>query len=253
VFQSLKQWYLALSPRRRTLYSVLISIIVATIPCYCIGGWAVMQGFPRQDTPNAIVATATLEPTPTLLAPTPESTPTQEPMATLEPTPTQGPTATETPMALPTDTETPTATLMPTETATAMPEPSATPTVTATPTSAPTETATPTLTVTPTSTPAISGTISPPPELILAPPSGPAGTEVTISGRYFSPYSPYLLYWDAPEMPIGIILADDIGQIPSVVYTVPLTATVTTHQIVVESDGTVVARAPFAVTDGDSN
>jgi hypothetical protein len=54
-------------------------------------------------------------------------------------------------------------------------------------------------------------------------------------------------------MPIGIILADDIGQIPSVVYTVPLTATVTTHQIVVESDGTVVARAPFAVTDGDSN
>jgi len=251
VFQALKQWYLGLSPRQRTRYGVLVSIIVATIPCYCIGGWALTRGLPAAPLP-AVVATATsrpLLPTVTPLPPTPTSVPlvTPIPTETLEPTPTQGPTATETPTATPVlPTETPT----PTETATVLPEPTLTPTGTATPTWTPTDTPIPmpTPVATATSTPALSGTISPPPELALTPSSGPAGTEVSITGRYFAPYGQYLVYWDAPDVPIGVTLADDIGQILPVVYQVPPTASVGLHQVVVELDGIVIARAPFTVT-----
>lgn len=248
VFESLKQWYLALSPRRRTAYGVLISIIVATIPCYCMGGWALVQGFPKPNVPPALVETATpvLEPTPTQQpVPTVEPTPTQEPTLTLEFTPTQSPTATETPTVLPTETETP----VPTETATVTPEPTETPTWTP----VPTETPTPALTATSTSTPVISGTLSPPPELDLTPSSGPPGTEISISGRHFRPYQQYLLYWDAPETPIGVVLADDIGEIYQVVFTVPLTASVQVHQVMISLDGIVVARVPFTVTSADAN
>jgi hypothetical protein len=249
VFQALKQWYLDSSPRQRTLYGVLVSIIVATIPCYCIGGWALARGFPAGPAP-AVVATATsrpLLPTVTPLPPTPTTVPlvTPTPTETLEPTPTQGPTATETPTATPSlPTETPTST----ETVTVPPEPTLTPTGTATPTWTPTDTPMPTSTATATSTPALSGTIGPPPELILTPSSGPAGTAITITGRYFAPYGQYLVYWDAPDVPIGITLADDIGQIFPVVYQVPPTASAELHQVVVELDGIVIARAPFAVT-----
>jgi hypothetical protein len=242
VFQSLTQWYLALSPRRRTVYGVLISIIVATIPCYCIGGWALTQEFPGPGARPGVGATSTsvLEPTPTQQPmPTGEPTPTQEPTPTLEFTPTQSPTATETPTALPTETP------VPTETATVTPEPTETPTETATP--APTDTPTPT------STPVISGTISPPPELELTPSLGPPGTEISITGKHFRPYQQYLLYWDVPASPIGIVFADDVGDIYQVVFTVPLTASVQVHQVVISLDDIVVARVPFTVTAAGAN
>jgi hypothetical protein len=78
---------------------------------------------------------------------------------------------------------------------------------------------------------------------------GPAGTEISITGSYFVPYRQYLVYWDAPESPIGVLLADDIGQIHSLTYVVPLDTSVELHQVVIELDGTVVARAAFTVTD----
>ena len=58
MFAQFKAWYQALSPRRRTAYSVLVAIIVATVPCYCIGGWALLQGLPRRSVP-AVVPTST--------------------------------------------------------------------------------------------------------------------------------------------------------------------------------------------------
>ena len=216
-----------------------------------------MQGFPAQapatseptlpaatPLPLTPTATAVLEPTPTQ-----ELSVTQEPSATLAPTPTQEPMATETPTALPTETSTPT----PIKTATSTPGPTETPTGTATSTSTPTDTPMPTPTETATSTPAIAGTIGPPPELILTPSLGPPGTEISITGNHFRPYQQYLLYWDVPELPIGIALADDIGQINREVFSVPRTASVQVHQVVISLDGTVVARAPFTVMAADAN
>jgi hypothetical protein len=46
-------------------------------------------------------------------------------------------------------------------------------------------------------------------------------------------------------------LADDIGQLNPMFYSVPLTASVGMHQVVAELDGTVVARTPFTVTAAD--
>ncbi len=241
VFQALKQWYVALSPRRRTLYGVLISVIVATIPCYCIGAWALTQSYPAAP-PPAIVATATEThtPVPPTSTPVPTATSvTSMPTATLEPTPTQQPSATATPTALPTETPT----FLPS------PEPTMTPTGTATAT--PTDTPLPTATATATNTPSLSGTISPPPELILVPLSGPPGAPISISGKYFARYRQYSIYWDTPELRIGDTLADDQGQLNPLFYSVPLTASVGVHQVVAELDGTVVARVPFTVTAVD--
>ena len=75
---------------------------------------------------------------------------------------------------------------------------------------------------------------------------------MTISGKYFTPYAQYVLYWDAPEMPIEIVLADDVGQILGVVYQVPSTAPAGIHEVVADQDGTVVARSPFTVTGSSS-
>jgi hypothetical protein len=49
---------------------------------------------------------------------------------------------------------------------------------------------------------------------------------------------------------IGEVLADDIGQIASFTYTVPVSATIGVHQILAgTSDGEVAAQAPFTVTE----
>jgi hypothetical protein len=80
------------------------------------------------------------------------------------------------------------------------------------------------------------------------PSSGPPGTGISITGRYFTRYRQYALYWDTPDLRIGDTLADDIGQLNPVPYLVPLTASVELHQVIVELDGTVVARALFTVT-----
>jgi hypothetical protein len=141
-----------------------------------------------------------------------------------------------------TETHTPT----PTETETMTPEPSSTPTATSTAT--PTLTLTHTPEPTATSTPSLGGTVRPLPELLLEPFSGPAGTEITISGKYFTPYAQYVLYWDVPEMPIEGVLADDVGQILGVVYQVLPEAPEGIHEVVAEQDGIVVARSLFTVT-----
>jgi len=81
------------------------------------------------------------------------------------------------------------------------------------------------------------------------PASGPIGTQVTISGTNLVPYAPYQICWDLPTNLIQSVLADDIGQIANLVYAVPATATVGTHQILaVDGNGSVVAQTPFTVT-----
>jgi hypothetical protein len=63
------------------------------------------------------------------------------------------------------------------------------------------------------------------------------------------PYAPYQICWDSPADLIQSVLADDIGQIANLVYTVPGAASVGTHQILaVDGNGNVVAQTPFAVT-----
>ena len=243
------RWYGALSPRRRTGYGVLLAVIVATIPCYCIGVYVLTQGLPPAFLPKAQPTPTPLDPTPTANLPTPTPVPdTPVPTETIESTPTQMPTLTATPTetvtAVPTETETPTSTLTPTEEPSATPteEPSATPT--ATETLAPTETPVPTAT----NTPAISGTIQPLPQLRIEPRSGPMNTDVTISGQFFAPRAQYLVYWNTQEDQIGTVVTDDLGQIAPVVFKVPEAASVGKHQVVVEADGVVVARASFSVT-----
>jgi hypothetical protein len=54
-------------------------------------------------------------------------------------------------------------------------------------------------------------------------------------------------------MPIRVVLADDVGQINLVTYTVPLTASIDLHQVAVELDGTVVVRVPYTVTAANAN
>jgi len=71
---------------------------------------------------------------------------------------------------------------------------------------------------------------------------------VTISGQYFAPRMEYLLYWDTPDIPIGSVVTDDLGQLPSTTFKVPETAALGKHQVVIELNGVVVARAPFSVT-----
>jgi hypothetical protein len=240
-----QRWYGSLAPRRRTGYSVLLAVIVATIPCYCIGGYVLTQGLPPALQPKVqpvASPTMTLEPTPTdrpVETPVP-NTPT--PTETVLPTPTQMPTLTHTPTAQPTETETPT----PTEAATE------TPTATATPTETATETATLTPTETPlptaTNTPSISGTIQPLPQLVLDPQSGPENTSVSIRGAFFAPRTEYLVYWESPDQPIGTAVTDGIGQFSSMSYTIPAATPAGKYQVVVELDGVVVARAPFSVT-----
>lgn len=233
-----QQWYGTLSPRRRTGYAVLLAVIVATIPCYCLGGYLLTQGVPPAFRPKVQPTPTQLDPTPTANLPTLTPLPdTPTPTETIEPTPTQMPTLTHTPTVLPTETETP----LPTETPTETP----TPTGTFTPTATATSTETPLATAT--NTPSISGTIQPLPQLRIEPRSGPKDAEVTISGRSFAPRTQYLVYWNTPDNPIGTVVTDDMGEMPPLVFSVPGTASIGRHQVVVELDGVVVARASFEV------
>ena len=96
---------------RWRIRQTLVAIILATLPCYCIGLFAANMA------PNrGIIPTFTLTPTFTQTATATETT-------TPQPTETGEPTATETPTLIPTETETQ---LPPTETATDTQEPSAT-------------------------------------------------------------------------------------------------------------------------------
>jgi len=121
---------------RRRIRSFLLIAILATLPCYCAGYFAV-QTVRNRPTPT-ITPTFTITPTAT-------ETPVNTPTLTLTPTITETPTITPTETPTPTITETPTIT--PTYTATA----TATNTATYTPTA--TATYTPTITLTPSNTP----------------------------------------------------------------------------------------------------
>lgn len=121
-------------PRRRPAYSVLIGIILLTIPCYLIGFGALF--ILQQNNPIAPAATATVAPTSTQTLP---ATPT---LGALLPTQLAPPTITQ--PALPTATAT---APLPTATATAVPiiepSPSPSPTLTEVPTLIATEAPTP--------------------------------------------------------------------------------------------------------------
>jgi hypothetical protein len=82
----------------------------------------------------------------------------------------------------------------------------------------------------------------------VVPASGPAGTEITISGRDFPNYAECVFYWDSPETPIDVRHVDDIGQIQEFTYVVPESASFGIHHIVVTIERVVVVQEPFAVT-----
>ncbi|WP_206156739.1 hypothetical protein [Candidatus Roseilinea sp. NK_OTU-006] len=152
------------APRRnRVAYSVLIGIILLTIPCYLLGFAALVilqrpdqdllaapTASPAQPLAETRPATPTLADLPTQFAP-PTITPISMPSPTrVLPIPTHTPLPTETPTATPTETPTATPTATPTHT------PTATATATLVPptdTPLPTDTPIPTLIPTPTDTP----------------------------------------------------------------------------------------------------
>ncbi|HNR47540.1 MAG TPA: hypothetical protein PKO03_10740 [Anaerolineaceae bacterium] len=125
--------------RRTRTRSTLVLIILATLPCYCLGFIVFQVGQALQKTPLPPTATL-MAPTETLLGPTAvltlTSTPLNFPTFTVSPTPTITWTAsiTYTPFLPPTRTmtTTPTLTQSPTHTATSLP--SSTPTPTKSPT-----------------------------------------------------------------------------------------------------------------------
>lgn len=154
-------WLDQLPPRTRTLYVVFISIILATLPCYLLGGVLLAMArpaapFPPSPTPFPTLTPLALTPVvlPTFTVPfgpteTRLPTPTQWLPPTFTPTPTATHTATPSPTPSPTPTGTPTPTSTPTDTPTPTPT---TPTPTATP-ATPTDTPTPAHTPTPSSSP----------------------------------------------------------------------------------------------------
>jgi hypothetical protein len=81
----------------------------------------------------------------------------------------------------------------------------------------------------------------------VTPPSGRAGSEVSIRGQDFAPYVEYAFYWDTLDTLIALQYADDIGQIQAFTYTVPATASPGLHQVIAIHDGVVAAQAPFEV------
>ncbi|MFZ8844192.1 hypothetical protein [Thermoflexus sp.] len=157
-------WLDQLPPRTRTLYVVFISIILATLPCYLLGGVLLAMArpaapFPPSPTPFPTLTPLALTPVvlPTFTVPfgpteTRLPTPTQWLPPTFTPTPTATHTATPSPTPSPPPTETPTPTSTPTDTPTptpTTPPPTATP---ATPTDTPTPIHTPTPSPSPTPT-----------------------------------------------------------------------------------------------------
>lgn len=127
-----------MSTERRNVYFLLLGIILATIPCYCIGLVALATG-PTQTSPTSTptlslfqTITPVMEPT-IMVSPTPSATatpsPSRTPTETLVPTPTQSfPTVVPTVTPLPTSNpvpDPPTETPVPTDTPS---PPTATPT-----------------------------------------------------------------------------------------------------------------------------
>jgi hypothetical protein len=121
-------WFGSVSSRQRRTYTILISIIVLTAPCYCIGliALALAPGTRASRSPTSpVIAAVTLPPAATL-----RLMPTDGQPHTLTPTPTSSPTSTGTPtssptVSRPTETPTPSPSLTPEPTATT--EPTATP------------------------------------------------------------------------------------------------------------------------------
>jgi hypothetical protein len=58
----------------------------------------------------------------------------------------------------------------------------------------------------------------------------------------------YVVYWNTPDNPVLTVVTDDLGQMPSTTFKVPETASIDKHQVVVDLNGVVVARASFSVT-----
>lgn len=174
-------WLTKLPEQKRTAYTLLLVIILLTLPCYCLGVSALLvapgRGSEDQSLFTSVPTTtagASQSPEDTPLPSAPVSTPmasfTPGPSPTgLPATPTQWfpPTRTFTPIpsetGTPTETATPTETGTPTETATATGTTTSTPTPTATETGTPTPSPTPTFTNTPTpsSTPTPTEEITP--------------------------------------------------------------------------------------------
>ena len=129
-----------LARRRLTLFI----IILATIPCYCIGLVAISLAPDNSPTATpsptfaatATVPSLTFSPDPSIFTQTPSNTPTVTPTPTDTNTPTYTPsvTATETVFVPPTDTATNTMTFTPSPTWTPSSTPSRTPTPPNTPT-----------------------------------------------------------------------------------------------------------------------
>ena len=129
-------WYGNVSPRQRRTYTILISIIALTMPCYCIGliALAFAPGINASGSPATptlaplnppVIAAVTVPPSATL-----DLTPTEWRLHTLTPTPTSSPTRTGTPTSSPT-------VASPTETPTPLPSPTLKPAKTTEPTATP--------------------------------------------------------------------------------------------------------------------
>lgn len=158
------------SLRRRRLYTLLIAIVLATIPFYCAGAMAIRRAPPgglstRTPTSTATLRAATSTPPPPTATrrrpPTSTPTVTTTPFVPYTPTPSYTPEPTATKTLVPTNTPKPTATNTPT--ATKVPTATHTPTSTSTPTPTATNTSTPTATSTPTSTSTSTATSTPSP------------------------------------------------------------------------------------------
>lgn len=173
---------------RRTTYSILIAIILLTIPCYCLGFFAYFQA--QNDIPTLPPPVITPTSLPTVGGIEATFTPTIRAFLTL---PVGGPTVTllATPGQFATETSFPTLTpsntvpASPTNTATSTQEPTMTstttpsPTSTATATGTATQTSTPTGTPTPTATPTNTATATEPAIIVTDTPTATALPDVT--------------------------------------------------------------------------
>ena len=58
-----------------------------------------------------------------------------------------------------------------------------------------------------------------------------------------------MVYWDGPEAPIGQTLADPLGDVKGITFTVPITAALGSYQIAVDVTGTMGITTSFTVLD----
>jgi len=117
-----RDWWSSLTEQRKSLYLVLVALILLTLPCYALGFIALqmIQTGADQSTPAPALPTAVSSPPATRIAATPSavpsvtaavsagpshtSVPTATPTTTLTPTPGPAQTAKPEPLALPTST-----------------------------------------------------------------------------------------------------------------------------------------------------